>query len=135
MKSIHTTPIPACVFLFALLLFMSSCSKDDISPARQYPQVTTAPVTEISATRVTYRASILSLGASPVLEHGFVWSQTNDPRITNSPQVALGATGSTGEFTADVTHNLEPGKTYYVKAFLRTETYLVYGDAQPFRLP
>jgi hypothetical protein len=135
MKIIHTTSILAFVFILTLLPFLSSCNKDDISPTRQYPQVTTAPVTEISSTHVTYRASILSMGVSPVLEHGFVWSQTNDPRVTNSSQVVLGATNSTGEFTAEVTHNLEQGKTYYVKAFLRTDTYLVYGEARPFKLP
>ena len=39
---------------------------------------------------------------------------------------------SNSTFQAHITTDLEPNKTYYVRAFVKTETFVVYGESQKF---
>jgi hypothetical protein len=114
--------------LFALVLILTStCTKDD-EEQKPFPRIQTLEVTNISENGATFRGQIHSTSGEAIIEHGFVWSQSVDLiNINNNDKILLGSFPGTGSFEAHINTTLEKGKKYYVKAYIKTANYLVYG--------
>lgn len=101
-------------------------------PKSPYPRIETLPVVNISKTGVTFQANITQQGKLPIINHGFVWGHTENPTINSQDKIQLGSTSKTGNFEATVQSGLSDGETYYVRAFVATADYFVYGENESF---
>ncbi|MCA6404934.1 MAG: IPT/TIG domain-containing protein [Cytophagales bacterium] len=72
------------------------------------------------------KATILSFGTSPIVDHGFEW-RFSDDKVPGIDNISLGATTSRS-FETLISRIFEP-KTYYkVRAFVRTDKRTSYGE-------
>lgn len=111
-------------------LLTSTCSYE--FPESPYPRVETLSAINISSTGVTLQGSITQLGETSIMDHGFVWGPTPLLTIESEEKVQLGSASTTGSFSAAVTSGLYADSTYYVKAYVVTESFFVYGKAVAF---
>jgi hypothetical protein len=92
------------------------------------PMVTTSEMTNISATTAIGGGNVTNDGGTEVTERGVCWSISHDPTIEDSH--ASNGTG-TGIYTVMMT-DLTPNTTYYVKAYVRNNIGLGYGEEKEF---
>ena len=102
-------------------------------PKSPYPRIETLPVINISKTGVTFQANITQQAKLPIINHGFVWGRTGNPTINSQDKVQLGSTSKLGNFEVDIKSGLYENETYFVKAFVATSDYFVYGKAVSFK--
>ncbi len=113
--------------LFAALFV--SCSKEEIT-SRPYPRTTTVGVTAIANGAAHFKGEVIFTSVA-IIDHGFVWSNTGIPSITNGQKKSLGVRSGTGifEVTAD---QLLIGAQYTVRAYAQSSDYVVYGEDKSF---
>ena len=88
------------------------------------PQVTTANVSNITATFATCGGNVTSDGNGTVSARGVCWNTTGSPTLSNSLGHTTDGTG-TGTFTSNLT-GLNNGTTYFVTAYATNEKGTVY---------
>lgn len=76
------------------------------------------------------KGTISITGEKLITEHGFCWSDSPDPE-TSGRTILLGSLSSEGSFTALVS-DIQPGKTYHVKAFATCDLVTCYGEDKSF---
>ena len=103
-----------------------SCKKD---PPKTLPIVLTSPATSITATSAMTHADITSDGGDPVLERGICWSITNSLPSTADNKTSNGS--GSGGFDNSLT-GLNPGTTYYIRAFASNSIGTAYGTSITF---
>ena len=92
------------------------------------PTVTTAMVTQVTATTAVAGGNVANDGGSSVTERGVVFSTSQNPTVADS-KVTSGS--GTGAFTCNLT-GLEEGKTYYVRAYAMNVVGIGYGEQVDF---
>ncbi len=92
------------------------------------PALTTSPITSITLTTAVSGGNITSDGGGSVTKRGVCWALTANPTISNSK--TEDATG-VGTFISNLT-SLEPGKTYYVRAYATNSAGTAYGNELSF---
>jgi len=93
------------------------------------PTVTTQAVTAIAATTATGNGTIVSIGDTPVTQHGHCWSTSANPTTVDS-KTENGA-GSVGSFTSSITE-LSPNTLYHTRAYATNAGGTAYGDDVEF---
>jgi hypothetical protein len=94
------------------------------------PTLTTTSISSISYRSSSSGGQITSDGNAPITEKGIVWSTTTAPTYeTNSGKTSNGT--GTGNFSSNLS-NLQPGTTYYVRAFAKNAGAIGYGDEKSF---
>jgi uncharacterized protein (TIGR02145 family) len=88
------------------------------------PIVATSTVIEIQAYTARVGGNVSSDGGSAVTERGIFWGASADP-LTTGTKLILGS--GPGVF-ADTLENLDPGATYYVKAYATNALGTSYGE-------
>ncbi|SEG01273.1 Kelch repeat-containing protein [Algoriphagus boritolerans] len=118
------------IAFFWVILFVS-CEKETLEP-RTNPRFSVTIIQEISASGVQFGADIYDYGNEEILEYGFVYTQsTGAPNLNQDDYV--GAQGRPeAHFELVGNHSMTLGKKYYVSAFLRTSTSLVFSEAMEF---
>ncbi len=96
------------------------------------PVVRTDSVYNISWNSVTCKGSILSYGGSDILSKGFVWDTVPNPVISLPTKVY---SLDTFDVFNSYIYNLQPGKTYYVRAFASNSAGVGYGNEKSFTTP
>lgn len=92
------------------------------------PQVITLPVSEVSWTMAKGGGNVTNDCGSEVTERGICWSENPKPTIND----AFKASGSgTGSFSVQM-EDLEPEKTYYVRAYAKNAKGIGYGEDESF---
>jgi hypothetical protein len=120
------------IFAISIIVFsLVTCDNYEF-PKSPYPRIETLPVVNISETGVTFQANITQLGEKEITNHGFVWGLNENLSIDSEDKIQLGATSGLGNFEVDVKSGLFEGETYFVKAFVATADYFVYGEALSF---
>jgi hypothetical protein len=108
------------------LLIIFSCSKED---KFDYPVVFIGDVINLTDTSATYAANITNLGNHKIIESGFVWGvhslDNNGIKIKNEVT-------KEGEYELRTNYKLLPGKTYYVRAYVQTESEVTYSKEISF---
>ena len=94
----------------------------------EMPVVTTAEVTDITATSASCGGEVISDGGGTITARGVCWSHERYPTIegdhtTDGEEL--------GEFTSLLT-NLDPGTTYYVRAYVTNARSISYGEELSF---
>ena len=92
------------------------------------PTVTTAAVTDITATSATGGGNVTDEGASPVTERGICWSTNHEP-TTNGSHASSGI--GAGSYSCNMT-SLVPNETYYVRAYATNGQGTAYGAEVEF---
>ncbi len=96
--------------------------------AANLPTVTTAAVSNITATTVSCGGDVTSDGGAAVTARGLCWSTSPSPTISDSH--TTNGTG-TGPFTASLS-GLTPDTTYYVRAYATNSSGTAYGMDRSF---
>jgi uncharacterized protein (TIGR02145 family) len=90
------------------------------------PTLTTSQATAITSTTASTGGTISSDGGGTITVSGIVWGTTTNPTLTtNGGSTTDGS--STGTFTSNLT-GLNPGTTYYVRAYATNSAGTAYGN-------
>ena len=92
------------------------------------PTVSTAEVTDITATTATCGGTIATDGGLAITARGVCWSTSSNPTLSDSN--TTDGTG-TGSFTSTIT-GLSASTTYYVRAYASNSLVTIYGGEQTF---
>ena len=96
------------------------------------PVVTTQEASGLGEGTATFNGTIESVGDPVYTERGFIYGKMPVPTIDDTDAVAISASGSgTGAYARTVS-NLEKGATYYVRAYAKVGTVVVYGKIVSF---
>jgi hypothetical protein len=115
------------IVFYLLIVFLVSCKSEF-----QAPLIITGQVTDIDSTGAVFHAKITSKGIDPVLEFGFVWDTVNNLNVDKSERYVIHQQAKPGHYTAKIAAALIPGKTYFVKAYIRSAEVLSYGETTGF---
>ena len=92
------------------------------------PTVSTAEVTDITATTATCGGTIATDGGLAITARGVCWSTSHNPTLGDSH--TTDGTGM-GSFTSTIT-DLSASTTYYVRAYATNSLVTIYGGEQSF---
>ena len=92
------------------------------------PTMSTAEVTDITATTATCGGTIADDGGLAITARGVCWSTSHNPTLSDSHTTE--GTG-TGSFTSSLT-GLSASTTYYVRAYASNSLVTIYGGEQSF---
>ncbi|REE01174.1 IPT/TIG domain-containing protein [Marinoscillum furvescens] len=109
-----------------VLTTICSCS-DEFYSERDYPRLLTLPIENISEEGVVFNAEFVRRGNEEILEYGFVYATIENPRVTHHNRVTKTENIESERFSMTGQSALIPGEKYYVRAYAKTEGYLVYG--------
>ncbi|MFZ4708107.1 MAG: FISUMP domain-containing protein, partial [Bacteroidales bacterium] len=110
--------------------FSVRCLKDENAPM-SVPTVTTSEIREITSVSAISSGEVTLNGGAPVTERGVCWNTSQNPTIEDNFTVNGSGTGT---FTSNIT-NLEPGTTYYVRAYATNSEGTAYGNVLIFSTP
>lgn len=116
------------IFVFIL----TSCDNEEIITSRNYPRILTLPVTEVTSDSVMFNGNFLNRGKFEILQYGFVWDHRINPNIDDHNRVIVSRNISDEKFSQTIRTTLKEGVTYFVRAFVKTNDYLVYGETVRF---
>jgi len=108
MKS-HSSLYPVILAGLLIPLFIS-CVKE---VPKVVPAISIVTVSQITATTITSIEAITTDGGDAVINEGVCWSTNPNPTITDNK---INNVASSSDFTTSIT-GLNPGTTYYVRAF------------------
>ncbi|WP_347174995.1 IPT/TIG domain-containing protein [Polaribacter uvawellassae] len=123
--------IQSLAIIFFSVLFLIQCTENDILE-RSYPTIETLQVTDVSENGVKLNATINNINQYDIIEYGFVWSVRTFPDINISDKKIISSNLTSGGFSATITTTLVNGNKYYVRSFVKTKDYLVYGNQKEF---
>jgi uncharacterized protein (TIGR02145 family) len=92
------------------------------------PTLTTTPITMITLTTAISGGNITSDGGGTITKRGVCWSTTTNPTITNSKTEDDAGIGT---FISNLV-SLQPGATYYVRAYATNSAGTAYGNEISF---
>lgn len=121
--------IPFWVVLATLFI---SCSEEEEVSHRAYPRLLTLEVTDKTESGAHFNAEIVFRGHFHIESYGFVWSEAEKPFLESAEKVVYTDNIQSGRFSAEISASLEKGVTYYVRPFVKTSDYTVYGMSVPF---
>ena len=111
------------------------CVRDSAVAVGDAQMVVTGNVGSITTSTASCSGTVNTNNSLQVTERGVCWSQMPNPNITDPiPTVVGGHTSNssgTGSFTVSIT-GLQPGTTYYVRAYVTTNAGTVYGNTVTF---
>lgn len=93
------------------------------------PTVTTVSPSEVTSSSAVSGGNVTSDGGSAVTARGVVWSKDHNPTISLSTKTTNGT--GTGSYVSSIS-GLEPGVTYYVRAYATNDNGTSYGDEVAF---
>ncbi|MDO9633827.1 MAG: IPT/TIG domain-containing protein, partial [Paludibacter sp.] len=107
---------------FFLQFFISCNNKDD------FPVIYTGDVTDIDSTSVLFHAYVENINYQEQIEIGFVWGSNPEPTIANGEKYII-RNPKQGEkhISQRIQTALIPEKINYVRAFIKTNQFIVYG--------
>lgn len=106
--------------------FSVRCVKDIASP----PSVINGTASDVTTTTAFVSGEITDLGRAEITQHGHCWSVNPGPTLEDDLYNA-GTTATTSTFTSQLTR-LDPGTTYYVRAYALNEQGLTYSEEISF---
>lgn len=120
------------LLLLLLSVFLATCDENEV-PSRDYPRLNTLDVTNVNEAGATLNAEITYRGDFEILQYGFTWSENENPTFPISERVIFQGDIRSDKFSATISSStLVSGKEYYVRPFVQTEDYVVYGKNVKF---
>jgi len=118
--------------MLLVIALLTTCKKEEVA-TKEYPRLNTLEVTEISETGATFNAEVISGDLSQIKKCGFVWSLGNDPNLENSDVTIIGGKIENGSFRDQVSNSMIKDQNYFVRPFIVTDKYTVYGKVLSFK--
>ena len=123
------------VILYAVIILMISlltmCNKEEYA-TKDYPRLNTLKVTSISESGVIFNAEVLSGNLTEIIEYGFVWNTNIYPETELNAQFVI-ADNSGKIFTCNIRSVIKKGVIYYMRSYVKTDKFLVYGKIVNFK--
>lgn len=119
------------ILLISLFIFSSyilvNCDEDEVT-SRDYPRIKTLPVTEITSEGAKFSADIIFRGKFDVVNYGFVWGTDENPTKESSDRVIYSDNVQSKSFTEKIETTLQEDVSYFVRSFIETQDFVVYGS-------
>lgn len=119
------------ILLLSLSIALVNCDEDEVT-SRDYPRLNTLPATDITSEGARFNAEIIFRGDFEIINYGFVWGESENPTLTNSDRVIYSENIRNETFTSVISRALEKDNEYYVRSFVQTNDYVVYGQNEVF---
>lgn len=123
------------ILLHLYMIGISGCDDEvfEITP-RDFPRLITKSVTEISDKGARFNAEFRYRGEKEILSYGFVWNETPFPTLrTPSTEIYMvNENIQDDRYSTFISSGLIANETYYVRAFIQTSDYTVYGINQEY---
>ncbi len=114
------------------LLSLIKCSVEDPLP-REYPRIQSLEISNISESGAVFEASISNAENHQIDEYGFIWDNTQqNPTVDSSDKRILKGNINSGKFSAKISTTLNKDETYYVRAYAKSNDFLVYSKILNF---
>ncbi len=99
-------------------------SQKSFTTTIELPTLNTTAATALTSSGAVSGGNITNNGGSPIISRGVCWSNSQNPTTSNSKSIDGSGSGS---FTSNIT-GLNPGTTYYVKAYAINAAGTSYGN-------
>jgi N-acetylneuraminic acid mutarotase len=109
---------------------LSNCEKDAEVQPKEYPYVITNSPT-VNSNGAEFSADLTNVGNQEIIKYGFVWSTESNPTIQDYNKL-FDDKAKKGIYSCNVNSGLANGQTYYVRAYILTDQYEVYGNEKSF---
>jgi hypothetical protein len=119
------------ILLTSLIGLLVNCNKEEVT-SRDYPRLKTLPVSEINAEGARFNAEIIFRGGIDIVNYGFAWGEFPNPSIQTSDRVIYSENMQSNNFSETIETTLKEGATYYVRAYVETNDFIVYGENVDF---
>ncbi len=119
------------ILLVSLSSLLIKCDKDEIT-SRNYPRLKTLPVSDINSEGAKFNAEITFRGNFEVTNYGFVWGESENPTVENSDRVIYSENINSSQFSERIETTLKEEVSYFVRAFVETNDFIVYGENVSF---
>jgi hypothetical protein len=116
-----------------LFIFVLGCNKDLELPVKDYPYVETLEP-EVTDEGTLLSAELMNIGNSKILQFGFVWSESIKPTILDHICISTGEIKK-GKYTYQLNSGIRNDNSYYVRSYVKSENFLVYGNQISFDSP
>lgn len=100
-------------------------------PSSEDPKLHIYDVTDITHDKAVFKASITSTGASPITQHGFCWSTSENPKLENAQYSSQGDRPNAADFSHEA-KSLKSATQYYVRAYAKNENDVFYSPQESF---
>lgn len=101
-------------------------------PSKEKPTVSMQTVENVSYNSAVFRGGLVSVGSSKVTNHGFCWSEQEQPTISSNGICNLGDSETAKDFTYNAT-SLKASSTYYVRAYAENSVGVSYSNQIKFQ--
>lgn len=119
--------------LFLLMIcLLTTCKKEDAA-IKEYPRINTLDVSGINESGATFGANIISGDLTQTKEYGFVWDISTSPDINLHDKLVMTGILSNKSISGIVHSALKKDVVYYMRAYVKTDKYLVYGKVVSFK--
>jgi uncharacterized protein (TIGR02145 family) len=109
-------------------MIIAGCAKDDPEKSGQIPEVSPVTVTGITSFTAHITGEVINEGDASVTERGFCFSNSPDPKITDSKKwVGKGK----GSFDSEL-RSLSENTSYYLRAYATSTVGTAYSDVVSF---
>lgn len=122
----YLKPIIILTAAFSLI----NCDKDAEVQQKDYPYVVTNSPT-VNSEGAGFSAKLTNKGNQKILKYGFVWGTEPNP-TTHDNIVLFDEKEIEHNFSYSVTSGLVKDQTYYVRAYILTDQYEVFGNEKSF---
>ncbi len=113
--------------LVSLLALLVKCDEEDVI-SRNYPRLKTLSVTEITSDGARLNAEIIFRGEFEIMNYGFVWGESENPTLESSDRVIYSENIQSERFSETIKTTLKEETLYFVRAFVETDDFIVYGE-------
>ncbi len=111
-----------------LLLSINSCKKEEVELPVTVPELITISVSDIGQETATTGGKITYDGGDLITEKGICWNTNPNPVFTD--RITLQGKGANSFVT--ILENLDPGVTYYLRAYAKNSIGIGYGNEMKF---
>ena len=119
------------ILFYISLFFFLGCNNDLVEITKKdFPYIILHEISSNSNEGVVISASLYNENEAPFSEYGLVIDLENTPSYSDRKILLNNAPGK--EFKISINHDLIEGRTYYVRAFIRTSENLIYGNTLSF---
>lgn len=101
-------------------------------PSKEKPTVALQIVDNVTYSSANFNGSIVSIGSAKVSQHGFCWSESEEPTVSSSDICYLGDSEKAKDFTYNA-FSLKPSTTYYVRAYAENVEGISYSNQMKFQ--
>jgi len=121
-----------CWMILPMFCLLTTCKKEEIAK-KEYPRVNTLEVSGINESGATFNANIISGDPSRIKEYGFVWDTSPFPEVDFHDKLVVTGVLTGNKFLGIAHSALKKDAVYYMRAYVKTDNYLVYGRVVSFK--